>query len=304
MALVGFLIITLITLATVRFSAFEFTNSATFLLHNACLRRLPLQAISLAELQALVCGQSFAAAKTSELYIASGLIHLFVVSGAHLILIEKMLLKFFKRFQFASTLILPFLLAYAIACNLNPPVTRSLIAISVGLLTLKHHLRWPENYKIFITGLLALLFNPAWLTSVSLQLSWLAALVVSINSLYFFDKNVLFRQSVFFFVLAPLLAFFQMPNPLTILMNIIFSPVLEFILFPMGLLVWLVPPLFVIFDWIILVLRFFLSASEVQTYSAFNFESQYMIGVGWAIILTLQFYLHFKEMDQRRDEYV
>lgn len=304
MALVGFLIITLIILATVRFSAFEFTNYATFLLHNSCLRRLPLQAISLAELQALVCGQSFAAAKTSELYVTSGLIHLFVVSGAHLILIEKMLLKFFERFRFASILVLPFLLLYAIACNLNPPVTRSLVAISVGLLALKHHLRWPENYKIFVTGLLALLFNPEWLTSVSLQLSWLAALVVSINSLYLANENLFVRQSVFFLALAPLLAFFQMPNPLTILMNLIFSPVLEFILFPMGLLVWIVPPLFVIFDWIIKVLRFFLQASEMQTYATFNFESQYMIGVGWALILTLQFYLHFKEMDQRRDEYV
>ncbi len=304
MGLVGFLIITLIILATVRFSAFEFANSATFLLHNACLQRLPFQAISLAEMQALVCGESFKAAKTSELYVASGLIHLFVVSGAHLILIEKMLLKFFQRIKAASVVILPFLIVYALACNLNPPVTRSLIAIIAGLFTLRHHLRWPENYKIFVTGLLTLLFNPEWLTSVSLQLSWLAALVVSINSLYFFNKNILIKQSIFFFTLAPLLAFFQMPNPITILMNLIFSPVLEFILFPLGLLVWIAPPIYIIFDWVIAVLRFFLQASEIQSFAPINFDSQNLIYVGWAVIFALQFYLHFKEMDHRRDHYV
>ncbi len=305
MILVGFLILALILMATIRFSVFEIIQPWTVFLHNSCLDRLPHESFSLGELQALVCGENFNEAIISDIYKSTGLIHLFVVSGAHLIVIEKFFFHFFSRTKKNSDWILFLLLfGYAAVCDLNPPVTRSLISLIVSFLAYKNHLFWPDNFKIFMSGLLTLIFQPAWLSSVSLQLSWLAALVMSINSLYLAEKNIFWRQSFFFLFLAPLLAFFQSPNPLTIFINLIFTPVLEFFLFPLGLLVWLIPPLYVGFDFVISILRSLLKAFEIQGIPQLDLNSNYLATVGWTLILALQFYLHFKELDHRKDTYV
>ena len=305
MVLVGFLILTLIFVAAVRFSVLEIVQPWSIFFHEFCLNRLPLESYSHAELQALVCGKNFVDASISDIYKSTGLIHLFVVSGAHLILIERILRHFFDPTHKKNIWLLAFcLLIYAFCCNLNPPVTRSLIALAIGSVTAKNHLRWPENFKILICGLFALIFQPIWITSISLQLSWLAALVVSINSLYLSEKNRLLKQSLFFVILAPVLAIFQTPNPLTIFMNLIFAPVLEFILFPLGLLVWLIPPLYIFFDYTLFALRVSLQKFECQSNQNIQSNQTYLVFIGWTLIFTLQFYLHFKELDHRRDHYV
>ena len=214
MVLVGFLILTLIFMATVRFSVLEIFQPWSIFFHKICLSRLPHESYSHAELQALVCGKNFVDASISDIYKSTGLIHLFVVSGAHLLLIEKILRHFFDPADKKNIWPLGLcLLIYAFCCNLNPPVTRSLIAMAIGLVTAENHLHWPENFKILVCGLLALIFQPFWITSISLQLSWLAALVVSVNSLYLSEKNILLKQSLFFIVLAPVLTIFQINNP-------------------------------------------------------------------------------------------
>ena len=305
MVLVGFLILTLVFMATVRFSFLELVQPWSLFFHEFCLSRLPLESNSHAELQALVCGKNFVDASIADIYKSTGLIHLFVVSGAHLILIEKILRFFLDPADKKNICLLSLcLLIYAFCCNLNPPVTRSLIAMAVGLVTTDNHLRWPENFKILICGLLTLTLQPSWLTSISLQLSWLAALVVSINSLYLSEKNILLKQSLFFLVLAPVLSIFQTPNPLTIFMNLIFAPVLEFVLFPLGLLVWFIPPLYILFDYTLFALRLVLQTFELKSNQNLQENQTYLIFIGWTLILALQFYLHFKELDHRRDHYV
>ena len=290
-------------MATVRFSFFEIAQPWSIFFHNFCLQRLPEQAQSYPELQAIVCGKNFADASVSEIYTATGLIHLFVVSGAHLLLIQKILHKIYDPKR-NFVLIGLCLLIYGLCCNLNPPVTRSLIALAIGAVTSKNRLYWPENFKIFIGGLIALIFHPAWITSVSLQLSWLAALIISMNSLYLAKKSILLRQVVFFIFLAPVLSFFQTPNPLTIFTNLIFAPVLEFILFPLGLIVWLIPAFYIFFDHTLFALRAVLQAFEFQTNKSFQENQTLLVIIGWTLIFTLQFYLHFKELDHRRDNYV
>ena len=123
--------------------------------------------------------------------------------------------------------------------SMNPPVTRSLVSIIFTFLLSNRKTYWTENFKLLLVGLLTLSLNPAWLSSISLQLSWLAALVVSMNQLYFKNAEILLKQFLFFLVLWPLLLFFQAPSPLIIVTNLILTPFLEFILFPLGLLVWL-----------------------------------------------------------------
>ena len=153
MILVGFLVLILAITTMIRISIFDYFQGISILFHNFCLVRLNFDFLSQAELQALVCGKNFSNFETANLYMASGLIHLFVVSGAHLLIIENFIVKFFSRNHITTAYFIIIILSiYALACKLNPPITRSLISVMVSMTIIRNHLRWPENFKIFVCG--------------------------------------------------------------------------------------------------------------------------------------------------------
>jgi ComEC/Rec2-related protein len=228
-----------------------------------------------------------------------------VVSGAHLILLEG-ILDFFKIFsmKFPRFLILIILFIYVLACDFNPPIVRSFLSMGLSAMMYQHKLRWPASYKIFLTGLLTLCIDPSWSNSVSLQLSWVAGLIVSLNVLYFSKSGFFLKQSLFFILLWPFLIFLSIPSPLVILINLIFAPALEFILFPLGLAVWVLPFLHPVFDWTILVLNQILKLFEFEPHFQTDLNTSDLALLGWVFILFLHFTLHLTEMNQRKQFYV
>ena len=281
------LIISLLFLSHVRLSVFEFATPISLYSHLLCLDQLPKTSHALPELRALVCAENFPSLSAAQLYITSGLIHLFVVSGAHLILLEKILQTFLKP----QWLILV-LLVYALACGLSPPVTRSLIAFTLGALLIRKNIKWPPHLKILVTGLLTLLFNFQWIVSFSLQMSWIAAFLVSAAAFFFSDRSILFRQSLFFAALLPTIVFFQIPGPSSILLNIFFAPVLELLLFPLGLLVGFFNFLHPLFDKLILLLKVTLQKLELDYQIQTRELPSQLIYFNWALILLLHAFFH------------
>lgn len=305
MGFVYLLIITLTITATLRFSVHSLLQSTILFFHQNCLDRLPTSSSALPELKALVCGENFSDAKVSQIYIATGLIHLFVVSGAHLLLLEK-ILTWVTVFlgQLPTIFILSALFIYVLACDMNPPITRSFISLLISGFLIRNHLHWPASFKLLLIGLLTLALNPDWVNSASLQLSWIAGLVVSLNTHYFTKHSFLFKQSLYFIFLWPLLIFLCVPSHLIILINLVFTPVLEFILFPIGLLTWLFPFLHSIFDHLIELLNFVLQLLEFNPNYQTSLDINQLTTVGWLVILLLHFCLHLIEMTYRRVHYV
>lgn len=305
MGFVYLLIITLTITATLRFSVHSLLHTVILYFHQSCLNRLPIDSSALPELKALVCGENFSDAKVSQIYVATGLIHLFVVSGAHLLLLEKILAwatSFFGKIP--TVLILFALFTYVLACDMNPPITRSFISLLVSSFLIKNHLRWPTSFKILLIGLLTLALNPDWANSASLQLSWIAGLVVSLNTQYFSKHDFLFKQSLYFIFLWPLLIFLCVPSFLIILINLVFTPVLEFILFPIGLLTWFCPFLHFIFDRLIELLNFILQLLEFKMNYQTSLDINQLTTIGWLVIILLHFCLHLIEMNYRKASYV
>lgn len=305
MGFVYLLIITLTIAASLRFSVHSILQPVILLFHQNCLERLPVASLSLPELQALVCGEGFSNPAASQIYVATGLIHLFVVSGAHLILLETILKKFpvFKN-RSSRALILILLFIYVLACEMNPPITRSFISLLFSGFFFRNRLNWPASFKIFLVGLITLMLNPEWASSASLQLSWIAGLVVSLNVYYFSKHTFLFKQTLYFILLWPLLIFLCVPSHLVILMNLIFAPVLEFILFPLGLLTWLLPFLHPLFDHVIQILNSVLKLLEFQSAAQTSLNLNALSSMGWFVIFGLHFCLHLFEMNHRKGSYV
>lgn len=298
-------IIALIIAATVRFSVHSILQPVILFFHHGCLERLPVASLSLPELQALVCGEGFQNAASSQIYVATGLIHLFVVSGAHLILLEGLLKTFsiFRNRKFPWVVCL-LLFVYVLACEMNPPITRSFVSLVLSGFFSRQHLNWPATFKIFLVGIITLMINPAWANSASLQLSWIAGLVVAINLAYFSKHTFLFRQILYFILMWPLLIFLCVPSHLTILMNLIFAPLLEFVLFPLALLVWFFPFSHPIFDQLIDKLNTVLKYLEFVSTSQTSLDLHLLSSMGWFVIFGLHFFLHLFEMQHRRECYV
>lgn len=296
MILLSLLIILLLVFSLIRFSIHNFFSPLAEQTHLFCMNNLPGDSFSIAELKALVCAESFSSLGHSQLYISSGLIHLFVVSGAHLILIEKLL----NKLTCNRILIFTILIIYGFACNLNAPVVRCLIAFTLGAYLVNKNIYWPAHFRLLIIGCLTLGFNYNWITSLSLQMSWIAAFLLILGEHFYKENSLLFKQSLFFISLLPTVVYFQIPSPIIILINILLAPILEFILFPLGLLVWFFNFLSPVFDFLILAFKSILQSLELDYQIQLNELPPHLIFYNWCLIFILHTVFHLVHVAKKR----
>ncbi len=195
-------------------------------LHSGCLLFAPPGTYR--ELyQSFVCGASLSDPSLSRLYTELGLIHIVVVSGAHLLFLDSVL-RFFHRDSSAWTL--PVLGFYTLVTGFEPPVVRSLLQMIVRIAQKRWQLQWTLPVETLAAGLLTvLILGP----SLSLQLSWVASLALSPQ------RSALRTQLRVYLYLIPLLATLQIAHPVTVLVNLAMAPVISAVAFPASLLCFL-----------------------------------------------------------------
>ncbi len=287
------LIISLLAVSLIRFSAASELHFLIEPAHQFCLDQLPRNSLYLKELSALSCAENFTILSQSKLYAASGLIHLFVVSGAHLILLEQILTYLCLKNKKSRPFVFILLLLYSFMCNLNAPICRAFISFSLQQFLYSKNIIWPGPFKSLVIGLMVLILNPSWLSSLSLQMSWMAAFATIIGQDYFKNESIFLRQSLFFVLLTPTFVFLQVPSFSSILFNLFLAPVLEFILFPLALLTFLINPLFKMFDTLIYCLNILLQSLEVNFNLQLHQPPPHWICVNWALILFFHLLTHF-----------
>lgn len=176
---------------------------------------------------AFVCGVDLSSPSRKLLWIQSGLYHLLVVSGSHLIFLTEVLTWFETRYKenhsSQSTLLFiiissSVLIFYCLMSGFQAPIARALALRFTSFLSQELRLAWPSHLQITAAGTLCLLLFPQWINSSSLLLSWLASLAIS-QARSAVGKSWL----VYFFVLPCLWGWGQL-HPLTVLFNIILAP--------------------------------------------------------------------------------
>lgn len=277
-----------------RISVFEELNFLSYFLHLKCMNLLPYNIQSHDTLAALVCGHNFESQKDSSLYVSTGLIHLFVVSGTHLMFIYRGLRFLFnnrstRRFEFII------LFLYAGVCLFNPPIVRSLLTLIALEFLKSRQLLWRTDYVLLLCGLVCLTLQPKWIQSLSLQMSWLAALCLELTSRYFKDSSTLARQSPFYGIYYLTYLGLGLPQFAIVAVGLIFNPFLENILFPLALLVCLLPLVGFLFDFCIQNLNAVLNVLEFHPHIPLVPVSSVVLG-NWFFIMGLHFVLHFKRV--------
>ena len=212
--------------------------------HKICLNQLSFKS-SLSDIyKALVCGKRLPYGEMKQLFIKGGLIHLTVVSGAHLIFLEKLWLKLPLPKTARNWGLSLFLILYALASQWHPPVLRALFSFFLRQLSQKWKLFWSYPGITLLSALACLIYNKDWIESSSLQLSVLACLAYSIS------KSSLKKAFFIYLSLLPILNRWQNLHPLTVLINWVLAPIISGLLFPLSFLSPFLPFLYKISDFL------------------------------------------------------
>lgn len=222
-------------------------SDLNYILHygpHLCSRMSPDSKYS-ALYSALVCGLPWRGefSGLSQLLIDSGLIHLFVVSGAHLFFLERRL-----RRVLPHKWILICLGLYAWLTGFGTPVLRAMLRRFVAILLKPWG--WTRLQIEATTSLLMLGAFPLWIFSRSFLMSWLCALALNFPNWKLLSPNFNRNVSCYVFLLP-----FSAASPLSIAWNCLVAPWVGEILFPLSVLCFLLPPLTTVgdFAWQVLI---------------------------------------------------
>lgn len=209
-----------------------FTLSTPF--QRQCLKRAGQMPELDAFLPSLVCGKKLRAGDPLFSTLTHlGLIHIFVISGAHLVFLRQLLCRFFPH-----PFVLWVLLFYTLMVGAHPPVLRAWLVLWVLHLSDSPKITHGRlALSVFLTGLLLPDISQAGL---SMALSWAAVSTLIWRSQ---SKNQKFQLAWLYLTLIPLLIGLKIPHPLTILINALIGPVIFLGLLPLSLLAWLFPVL-------------------------------------------------------------
>lgn len=258
--------------------------------HKKCLHLLPQSTSHPEALAALTCGQKITHSVLQETLSKTSLIHIFIVSGSHLILLDQ-LLSILKIPSFLRFLLLSI---YSLAVGWQAPAVRALIGLGSKQLLRHSSFHFPTDLIVLLTGLITLTLFPAWWSSLSLQMSWCAALALSLPSLLRLQgswQKVFFTQiTIWFFMSVPLWGLGSL-HPLSLIYNIFIGPIVAYILLPLSILSLLFHPLVQYFDFTMSLFNFWLpkiiDPIELKNHTLLH------TGVVWTWIFSLHLGLHF-----------
>ncbi|MCB0362363.1 MAG: ComEC/Rec2 family competence protein, partial [Bdellovibrionales bacterium] len=181
---------------------------------------------------AICCGSKMPKhSPTWSLFRHLGLAHLLVVSGYHLILIEKAITIGLGSFKSLARKSYLFLFPLLVICQFQPPIMRAFLSICLKSFNQHFRFYWNSSSICLFTGLICLLLFPQWLNSLSFQISWGASLIMCI------PIRGWRRGLAFFLGLYPFLSFLGVAHPLSLIPSVALAP---FVALPLIVLSWLV----------------------------------------------------------------
>lgn len=240
--------------------------------HRTCLQACPRSGHE-KFLKAIVCGDSLSSdgstAFIKSAFIKTGLIHLLIVSGSHLICLDFLVGVFTARWKQLRLLrlgIFFLLLCFVLATGASPPAVRSFAQWCLRELSESCRWAWTRVQTVCAAGFVGAVFcHDRWALG-SLALSWIASLALCISTTWFAGQRTtptqrrearlswrehlslgaaharawvraaFITQACVYVLLVPALLSLGVPSVLSIVCNIVLAPAMGFVLFPVSLL--------------------------------------------------------------------
>ncbi|MGZ3774692.1 MAG: ComEC/Rec2 family competence protein [Pseudobdellovibrionaceae bacterium] len=259
-------------------------------LQQKCLSLIPTRTEQHNALESLVCGEKITDENLKKNLLKTSLIHIFIVSGSHLILFDELLsiLKIPMLFRFL------FLCGYSLGVGWEAPAVRALVGFVVKHFFKRHRFLFPPDLIVLITGAVTLILFPAWWNSSSLVMSWCAALALCVPRILrvknAWSQTLVAQIAVFLFLCVPLWGLGSL-HLLSILYNLILAPVIAYLLLPLSFLAVLFSPFLYLFEKVMHVFQFTLEFLTEPI--ALTKTDTLDISTLWYWLLCLQLLFHF-----------
>ena len=251
--------------------------------------------------RAIVCGTQMPNDELKASLTRTGLIHLMIVSGSHLVFLEAALWWMLrKRSRVTSALVISVLVVFALANRLQAPVLRALLALLLSGFAGMRGLHWRRVQVITMAGFATLPFIDLSRSSLSLLLSWTASLALT-----GFPRETEERETALsvhtrmYAFLAPVLLPLRVPTPMSVAFNWVFGPLIGAVFFPLSLLTFAIPDFACLMDrcWDLL-------TTSVVLAGRFTTEGIMFRGVGevwgWIYLAGLTSWLLWRELGREQ----
>lgn len=273
------------------------TTDFSTIFHEKCENMVPKNTAARVSLAALVCGTNMQASPLQKDLLRSSLIHAYVVSGSHLILLDQ----FFSIVGIPQILRFLILLLYSFCAGWQAPVVRALSSWLLNLLKARCRLSIPSDLSVAMAGMACLILFPGWWSSLSLILSWCAGLALSSVGLFRWRSvvaKVFFTQLiVFVFMSVPLWGWGNL-HPLSVVFNLMLIPYISFVLLPLAVLTFFFHPLLFLFEHSEALFSWILSKGTEPV--VIHKSSALPISTIWLWILFLHLVIHFGRIKKRQ----
>ena len=181
-------------------------------------------------------------------YQVNGISHLFAVSGMHIGLIVLVLEFILHKLKIKNKfIIIIFILFYIFLTNYSKSIIRAGLLYILLLLNKKYKFRLFTLKILILLLCISLIINPYNLYNISFIFTYLVTIALILNrklinrfSNYF--KKILITSFIAFIVTIPVMInnYFSI-NILGIFLNIIFVPLVSLIIFPLSIVVFIIP---------------------------------------------------------------
>lgn len=274
----------------------SFTKLSVFA-QQICANALPNESTYFFFYKAIVCGEKVTEKNLLiNLFMECSLIHIVVVSGSHLILLNQLLVKLRIKNDFLQKGVL---LSFCFFTGFQAPTIRAYFQILLQKMNLSQRKNWSSLQVQLYAGMLLLFLFPEWILSLSLILSAVCALAIDLAK----NQSQL-RQHIFIYILIFLpISAINSPHPASILANLFLAPFLGLCLFPLSLLLIPFPNLYPATDLLLKGLELILS--KLWIFSSLPIENHKISKAWlWTYYFLLILFFNFYRQRQERKKYV
>lgn len=217
---------------------------------------------SLAFIKAMLVGDddSFSE-ELQEAVLKNGILHLFAVSGLHIIIFVEMINKILQFFNLRENTIIAgicvFLFLYLMITGFAPSVLRAALMYYLSVINKKLKLGFSSLDIISFCFILLLLLNPYYMYDHGFVLSFLASFTIILLSPLLSEKKNHFLQLFYISVATNLITFpvtINLNNEINLLSplsNVVFIDLVEGIILPVSLLVFALPVLARLYEYLV-----------------------------------------------------
>lgn len=191
-------------------------------------------------------------AETLKNYRTNGISHLFALSGLHVSIFSITLLSIFKKFKLNTKIsyiiISCFLFLFSFISGFSPSILRATIFFTLLNINKIYKLEIKTINLLYLTFIILITYNPYLIYNLSFLLSFTTTYFIITKSNDLNNKNyiiTLIKVSSISFIstLGLSVYFFGYINPLGVVLNLIFVPLVSYIIFPLAIIAYLIPSL-------------------------------------------------------------